>query len=150
MKKKKLSKQQAMAKRVARLAVSELRSVAIVYHTRLATKKAFAVDVRNLRPVSVNEYHFHAIENMAHRWAMTLVTVATQQNGQQNYKVDAMKMAEPYRHTELIEFFNGEHEKMLNSINPKFGKSALWFAALELRELSESDIDSLFEIGAAE
>ena len=148
MKKKKLSKQQAMAKRVARLALSELSSVAIVYHTGLTTKKAFAVNVRTLRPVSANEYHFHAIENMAHRWAMSLVTVATQHNGQKNYKVDAMKMAEPYRHTELVEFFNAEHEKMLDSINPNFEKQALWFAALELRELSESDIDALFEIGA--
>ncbi len=147
MKKRKLSKQQAMAKRVARLAVSELRSVAIVYHTGLTTKKAFAVNVRTLKPVSVNEYHFYAIGNMAHRWAMTLVTVATQQNGQQNYKVDSMKMAEPYRHTELVEFFNAEHEKMLNSINPNFEKQAMWFASLDMRELSESEIDALFEIG---
>ena len=150
MKKKKLSKQQAMAKRVARLALSELRGVAIVYHTGLTIKNAFAVDTRTLKPVSVNEYHFHAIENMAHRWAMTLVTVAAQQNGQKNYKVDSMKMAEHYRHTELVEFFNAEHAKMLNSINPKFKKDALWFASLDMRDLSESEIDALFKIGVAQ
>lgn len=147
---RKISKTAAMAKRINRLAMAELRHTAIVYHTGLTIKKAFAVDTRTLKPVGVNQYHFHAIEKIPQRWAMTLVAVATQPDGQRNYKVDALKLGEAYHHAGLVEYFNAEHAAMLNSINPKFKKDALWFASLELRELSESDIDALFEIGAAQ
>lgn len=66
--KRRVSKKGALVKRKNRIGVSELRHTAIVWHSNLSSRAVIAVNTRTLKEMRFNEYHFHAIENLAHKW----------------------------------------------------------------------------------
>ncbi len=56
------------------------------------------------------------------------------------YRPELHTLNDPRLHTATIEYFNEQHERLLDSINPKHGKQAAWIATIEEIDLTEDQI----------
>lgn len=129
-----------MIKRVNRIAMAAIRDVAVVWSSEFAGKKVMMHDIKRAVIIQPNDYHFHAVEKIQHRWSMTLIAVGIEPNGNKYIKTEMHTLTDPRLHTATIEYFNEQHERLLGSINPNHGKQAAWIATIKEVDFTESQI----------
>lgn len=129
-----------MVKRKNRLALASMRDVAVVWSSELAGKKVMMHDIKRGIFIQPNDYHFHAVQKMQHRWSMNLIVVGIEPSGTKYLKHEMHRLKEPRPHTATIEYFNDEHGRLLKSINPNHDSSAAWIATIDDIELTESQL----------
>ncbi len=129
-----------MIKRVNRIAMAAMRDVAVVWSSEFAGKKVMMHDIKRGIFIQPNDYHFHAVQKIQHRWSMTLIAVGIEPNGNKYIKTELHTLNDPRLHTATIEYFNEQHERLLGSINPNHGKQAAWIATIEEIDLTEDQI----------
>lgn len=129
-----------MIKRKNRLSLANMRDVAIVWSSEFEGQAVTLYSMTTLRPIMPNDYHFHAVQKMQHRWSMTLIAVGIEPNGNKYIKTELHTLSDPRLHTATIEYFNEQHERLLGSINPKHGKQAAWIATIKEFDFTDSQI----------
>ena len=129
-----------MIKRKNRIAMAAMRDVAVVWSSEFADQKVMIHDINRGAFIHPNEYHFHAVQKMQHKWSMTLIAVGIEPSCNKYIKTELHTLNEPRLHTATIEYFNEQHERLLDSINPKHGKQAAWIASIEEVDFKEEQI----------
>lgn len=127
-----------MIKRTNRMALAAMRTTGLVWSSDIGAVHLF--DTFKLSPVQANEFHFHAIDKMQHRWNMLLVAVGIEPSGSKYVKQELHALTEPRFHTATVDYFNQEHERLLATINPKHGKQAGWIATPFERDFTDSEV----------
>ena len=132
-----------MIKRTNRLALAAMRDVAVVWSSEFDGKSVQLFDTVKLVRITPNDFHFHCIEKMQHCYSMTLVAVGIEPCGRKYIKTEQHVLTEPRKHTSTIEYFNAQHERLLDTINPKHKKQAAWIATIREREFTNDEIIKL-------
>lgn len=135
-----------MIRRTNRIALAAMRDVAVVWSSEFDAKSVQLFDTVKLTRVTPNDFHFHCIEKMQHCYSMTLVAVGIEPCGRKYIKTEQHVLTEPRKHTSTIEYFNEQHERLLDTINPKHKKQAAWIATIRDREFTNDEIIKLVGI----
>lgn len=135
-----------MVKRKNRLALAAMRDVAVVWSSEFDGKAVQLFDTVKLAQIMPNDFHFHCIDRMQHCYSMTLVAVGIEQCGRKYIKTEQHVLTEPRKHTSTIEYFNAQHERLLDTINPNHKKQAAWIATIRDREFTIDEIIKLVGI----
>lgn len=127
-----------MIKRTNRMALTAMRTTGLVWSSDVGSVHLF--DTVKLSPVQANDFHFHAIDKMQHRWNMLLVAIGIETSGSKYIKQELHTLTEPRFHTATVDYFNQAHEKLLSTINPKHEKQAGWIATPFERDFTDSEV----------
>ena len=120
--------------------MAAMRDVAVVWSSEFVEKKVMLYDINRGAFIRPNVYHFHAVQKMQHKWSMTLIAVGIEPNGNKYIKSELHTLNEPRLHTATIDYFNEQHKRLLDSINPKHDKQAAWIASIEEVDFKEEQI----------
>ena len=135
-----------MIKRTNRMALAAMRNTALVWSSAYDDRGVRMYDLQGKRFVTVNHFHHHAIQKMQHKWQMMLVAVGVEPCGGKYFKTELHALNEPRFHTATVEYFNAEHKRMIDSINPKHETQAAWIATISNFELSDDLIMEIIEL----
>lgn len=133
-----------MIKRINRMASAAMRTTGLIWNSEVGAVHLF--DTSKLCGVQANNYHFHAIDKMQHRWNMLLIVIGIKPSGEQYVKQELHVLNEPRFHTATVEYFNEQHQRLLASINPNHEKKAAWVATPHEREFTDAEIIKIIGI----
>lgn len=125
-------------KRIARLSMAAMRKVAVVW--RAGVEGVHLVDITTGRQMMPNDFHFHGIRKMQHRWQMILVAIGIEPNGDEYIKTEWQVLKEPRNHAATVEHFNKAHNELLNTINTNHEMSAAWVATIGAVDFTEDQL----------
>lgn len=135
-----------MIRRTNRIALAAMRDVAVVWSSRFDGKAVQLFDTVKLTQITPNDFHLHCIEKMQHCYSMTMVAVGIEPCGRKYIKTEQHVLTEPRKHTSTVEYFNEQHERLLDTINPNHEKGAAWIATIREREFTNDEIIKLVGI----
>ena len=121
-----------------------MRTTGLVWSSDAGSVHLF--DTVKLTAVQANDFHFHAIDKMQHRWNMLLVAVGIEPSGSKYVKQELHALTEPRFHTATVDYFNQEHERLLATINPKHGKQAGWIATPFERDFTDAEVMRILRV----
>ncbi len=133
-----------MIKRTNRMALAAMRTTGLVWSSDVGAVHLF--DTVKLTGVQANDFHYHGIDKMQHRWNMLLVAVGIEPNGSKYIKPELHILNEQRFHTATVDYFNQEHERLLATINPKHEKQAGWIATPFERDFTNDEIIRILRI----
>lgn len=133
-----------MIKRTNRMALAAMRTTGLVWSSDVGSVHLF--DTVKLSPVQANDFHFHAIDKMQHRWNMLLVAIGIEPSGSKYIKQELHALTEPRFHTATVDYFNQEHERLLATINPKHEKQAGWIATPFERDFTDAEVMRILRV----
>ncbi len=125
-----------------------LKSMAVTFVARDDKNKP-PVSLVNLKgdnlPISRNTAS--AISDYRYKWFIYLAVGCYNSKGEQEIKVDYVKLTTPYLQSELVEYLNERHQEFIGDLQSKNVKLAFggWIARASGRELTLKEIDVIFE-----
>ena len=129
-------------KRMNRIALAELRKVIIVWTTNLSKRQIVIIDAKSFKVIPAT-----AAITMAHEWTMVIAAVGIEPRGRCNFHVEWLDIeAGFHHHSNLIAGFNAQHERLLNSINAKFERGAMWMASITDIDYTQEQLDKIWSL----
>lgn len=134
-------------KRMNRIALAELRKVIIVWTTNLSKRQIVIIDAKSFKVIPATDAVRWAVERMAHEWTMVIAAVGIEPGGRCNFHVEWLDIeAGFHHHSNLIAGFNAQHERLLNSINAKFERGAMWMASITDIDYTQEQLDKIWSL----
>lgn len=134
-------------KRMNRIALAELRKVIIVWTTNLSKRQIVIIDAKSFKVIPATDAIRWAVERMAHEWTMVIAAVGIEPRGRCNFHVEWLDIeAGFHHHSNLIAGFNAQHERLLNSINAKFERGAMWMASITDIDYTQEQLDKIWSL----
>lgn len=129
-----------MIKRTNRIALSSMHEIGFVWVRGVEGVRLF--NMRTLKQIIPNRFHFHAIEKMQHRYNVTLLV-----SGNDEYiKVFSFTLCEQMSHKTLVPYLNATHDEMLDSINPNHERHAAWIISVGEHPIDDESLIKYLEL----
>lgn len=139
-----MSKRSQHDRRRNRAGMAELNQSLIVWSSN-GDQVVKIRDKRTLRIIPATVNLQWAVERLDHLWFMHIVTAGIEPSGKINFAVYVIEPDEPHNHRNCVHTFNNIHQQKLDMINPKFGRGAMWIAALEEIDFSDEQLLAMWE-----
>ena len=105
------------------------------------------IDINSGRQKDVTVNVYNAIERTRFKWTIYLMAVCQMPNGDRYIKGHEVAATQPYFQTELAEYLNDEHQKLIssNAVNEQHLVAAAWVATPYEHEWDEAQAFKLME-----
>ena len=122
---------------------SVLANTLIIWHT-FGDQKAELYH-RNGRRIKVNQAIQTAVTEYKYKWSLLIAAFGIDSFGKRYMKSEIVLSQEPYTHSELCDFLNAQHKKIIEGMNEKHFIGAGWIASIAGNDLTEADAFNWFE-----
>ena len=122
---------------------SVLANTLIIWHT-FGDQKAELYH-RNGRRIKVNQAIQTAVTEYKYKWSLLIAAFGIDSFGKRYMKSEIVLSQEPYTHSELCDFLNEQHKKIIEGMNQNHFIGAAWVASIAGNDIGEAEAFKLFE-----
>ena len=122
---------------------SVLANTLIIWHT-FGDQKAELYH-RNGRRVKVNQAIQTAVTEYRYKWSLLIAAFGVDSFGKRYMKSEIVLSQEPYTHSELCDFLNEQHKKIIEGMNQNHFIGCGWIGSIAGNDLSEKEAYEWFE-----
>lgn len=145
-KKSKRAGKHDLYKRYERTALGTVKryNLAISY-SYLNNQYSRLIDDKNMVGLRPAPLLIDMLTKIRYKWGVTIAALCVDQEGRKYMRSEFIKANEPYLQSELADYLEDEHERLLESCNRSHLVNATWIASPIGREYTEKEAFDIFE-----